>query len=444
MLLAAAVLLLGTADASEVSPNRVSPIVEAVRDAGPSVVNIHGHKSVTHDAEGRAVTPRQVNGMGTGVVIDPRGFILTNYHVVDGVRRINVTLEDGQTYIAKVVAHDTATDLAVIRIRTGKSMPVIRLGSSHDLMIGETVLAVGNAYGYEHTVTRGIVSALHRNVQANENQPYLDLIQTDASINPGNSGGPLLNIDGEMIGVNVAVRAGAQGIGFAIPVNKALEIAANLLSIERLENNWHGIRTASARDPRNGVTVANVSRRSPASVGGLRGGDVLLEIGEVPIARQHDVERSLLGRRAGETVPVLVERNGNPVSLQLKVARLPSKSQSSSSGMTDLQRSTWETLGLVLQQEPSSSFNGLDLPYRGGMRVLKVRPGSSAAARGVQEDDILVRLHRWTTTSNNDIRRIVNNADALASSGSVKFYIVRDGKTYFEELAVRSQRSVRR
>jgi serine protease Do len=151
--------------------------------------------------------------MGTGVVVDARGYVVTNYHVVEGVRRIEVTLASGKTTSASLVSHDPRTDLAVIKVEHDSPLPVITIGTSSDLMIGETVLALGNAYGYEHTVTRGIVSALHRDVEVSRTQRYDDLIQTDASINPGNSGGPLLNINGEMIGINVAVRAGAQGIG---------------------------------------------------------------------------------------------------------------------------------------------------------------------------------------------------------------------------------------
>ncbi len=197
----------------------MTPVVQAVREAAPAVVNIQGQKSVVDPApEGRGVAlPREVNGMGTGVVIDSRGYILTNHHVVDGVHQINVTLEGGQAYVAQLVARDAETDLAVIRIRTPQPLRTIRLGTSDDLMTGESVIALGNAYGYEHTATTGIVSALHRNVQVNETQRYLDLIQTDASINPGNSGGPLMNIDGEMVGLNVAVRAGRRGLGLRFP-----------------------------------------------------------------------------------------------------------------------------------------------------------------------------------------------------------------------------------
>ncbi len=195
---------------------RETPIVKAIQRARGAVVNIRGEKTVVDHgfaavpAPGQTATPdagRRVNGMGTGVVIDARGYIVTNYHVVDGVREILVTQADGRRQVAKLIARDLETDLAVIKIDARTPLPVIPIGTSSDLMTGETVIAVGNAYGYEHTVTRGIVSALHRAVQVSDAQFYDDLIQTDASINPGNSGGPLLNIDGEMIGINVAVRA---------------------------------------------------------------------------------------------------------------------------------------------------------------------------------------------------------------------------------------------
>ncbi|MEE9602231.1 MAG: trypsin-like peptidase domain-containing protein, partial [Thermoguttaceae bacterium] len=185
----------------------MTPIVRAVQGARPSVVNIRGEKTIAAPQTDPSATGRRVNGMGTGVVIDPRGYVVTNYHVVEGVREIRVTLADKRRFTAKLIARDMGTDLAIIKINVGEELPVITFGTSDDLMPGETVVAVGNAYGYEHTVTRGIISALHRGVPVNDAQFYDDLIQVDAAINPGNSGGPLLNSDGEMIGINVAVRA---------------------------------------------------------------------------------------------------------------------------------------------------------------------------------------------------------------------------------------------
>ena len=353
--------------AKAVSPDRLTPIVRAVRGASPSVVNIQGQKSIS-DGKVNSTATRQVNGMGTGVVIDPRGYILTNHHVVDGVRRINVTLHTGQTYVAKVLARDAETDLAVISIRTPGALPVINLGSSQDLMAGETVIAVGNAFGYENTVTTGIISALHRNVQVNETQQYLDLVQTDASINPGNSGGPLLNIDGEMIGVNVAVRAGAQGIGFAIPIDKALDVATQLLSIEELDNHWHGITALSVDGPTGPVTVARVHSNSPARTSGMRRGDLLERIGTVSIRRPIDVERALLGRNTNDSVPVIVRRNDETVKLKLTIANRPGARVARSEQPTDaLEKATWESLGMILDKAPRSALRAANVSYQGGM-----------------------------------------------------------------------------
>jgi serine protease Do len=412
--------------------HRVTPIVRAVRDAAPAVVNIQGQKPVVDAAAptGRGVATREVNGMGTGVVIDPRGYILTNYHVVDGVRQINVTLDGGQAYVAQLVAHDRETDLAVIRIRTPQPLPTITLGTSEDLMTGETVVAVGNAYGYEHTVTSGIVSALHRNVQVNETQQYLDLIQTDASINPGNSGGPLLNL-----GLNVAVRAGAQGIGFAIPVDKALDIATRLLNVERLENHWHGITPLAAEGPTGPVTIARIDRDSPAQAGGLQRGDELKQIGTTSIARPLDVERALLGRRPGDRVPVLVKRGSEEVSLDLVIAAKGGRTRDAEPAGT-FQQATWEAFGLILTPESASTLRGRGLPLDGGMRVVAVKPGSSAAEQGVVKGDILVQIHRWYTTSEEDVQYILNRADAVAKLGTVRFDIVRGNERFFGQLAL--------
>ena len=187
----------------QLSP-RHTPVVRAVQQARPSVVNIQGRKTVRSDTpDPHGVDPfRQVNGMGTGIIIDDRGYILTNYHVVENVDRIQVTLADRREFVAEFIAHDPATDLAIIKIEDSRPLTVIRFGISSDLMPGEPVIAVGNAFGYEHTVTCGIISALHREVQVSATQEYHDLIQTDASINPGNSGGPLIELEtGNVIGI---------------------------------------------------------------------------------------------------------------------------------------------------------------------------------------------------------------------------------------------------
>src|SRR4029453_4282593 len=210
-------------------------------------------------------------------------------------------LDDDRKLIARLVANDPKTDLAIIKIDTKDPLPVIHFGTSCDLMRGEPVIAVGNAYGYEHTVTRGIISALHRSVQVSDEQKYNDLIQTDASINPGNSGGPLMNIDGDVIGINVAVRVGAQGIGFAIPIDEALEVAARLMSTERLEQTTHGIVGKTVCEPAKRQFVGSPLREgSPAGKAGLKSGDVVTAVSGQKVERGLDVELALLGQQPGD------------------------------------------------------------------------------------------------------------------------------------------------
>src|SRR5947209_16279705 len=171
--------------------------------------------------------------MGTDELVDPRGYTVTNQHVVEDVHVIRVRLNDGSTYSARVLARDPDADLALLKIDAGRLLPVMPFGTGKDLMVGETVIAIGNAYGYEHTVTVGVVSALKRDVTLNKEVSYKSLIQTDASINPGNSGGPLLNVNGELVGVNVAIRAGAHGIAFAIPVDSMIRVVTDMFKARR-------------------------------------------------------------------------------------------------------------------------------------------------------------------------------------------------------------------
>ena len=287
--------------------------------------------------------------MGTGVLIDPRGYIITDYHVVDGVREIHVTRADGERHIAKLVARDKDADLAVLKIDCSTPLPVIAIGTSADLMPGETVIAVGNAYGYEHTVTRGIIGALHRSVQVSDAQYYDDLIQTDASINPGNSGGPLLNIDGEMIGINVAVRAGAQGIGFAIPVDRVVAVAANLLGSCNAGKTWIGVESLTDAAPQKGAVVGSIAAGSPAAVAGLAAGDVIVSVGGDPIQRSLDFQRAVLERKPGDALRLAVRRSGGPLSLTLKLVAAPESTRLA-------EQPAWEILGVDLKPISADEF----------------------------------------------------------------------------------------
>jgi serine protease Do len=402
------------ANASEL---RRTEMVRAVEKARPSVVNLRGQKTVREDG----AAAREVNGMGTGVVIDPRGYIITNNHVVEGVRRIEVTLHDGTMLLARVISADPKTDLALIKVDHDEKFPMIRVGTSSDLMIAEPVVAMGNAYGYEHTVTRGIISALHRTVQVSDAQQYDDLIQTDASINPGNSGGPLLNVDGEMIGVNVAVRAGAQGIGFAIPADNAMAVAARLMSIERLDRNWHGVIGKPVESGgKHRLVVDKVVDSSPAASGDLKPGDVITSMG--------DVERALLGRKAGEEVPVVVQRGGKRVELSLVLAV-------KGRGATGPDERVWDTLGMKLAAISTRDLREQLNKYRGGLRVVDVKPDGPARKQGIRTGDILVGMHVWETISLDNVEYILNRPE-ISEIVPVKFYIVRNGETLIGRLPI--------
>lgn len=416
------------------SERRITPIVKAVQQAKGSIVNIHGHKTVAA-VSSVGDSPRQVNGMGTGVVIDPRGYIVTNHHVVEGVRRIQVTLASGETHIARLIAHDRNTDLAVIKIDAKSSLPIIPLGTSEDLMPGETVIAVGNAYGYENSVTRGIISALHRNVQVTDTQRYDDLIQTDASINPGNSGGPLLNIDGEMIGINVAVRVGAQGIGFAIPVNKFLAVTARLMSVERLADKHHGLTGVTKFENERPVfTITGVEPGSPADAAKLKIGDHLAKIGEYEIRNQLDVELALLERSLGEEVRLTVQREGEGDTDLAIVVR----SLSGSSEVSDL---AWSSLGVRVKPMPASEFRKLNSRYQGGLVVVAVRANSPADEQGISAGDILVGMHDWETVSFENLDYVLKSK-IWSQQQMVRFYILRDKETLFGNISVADTRQV--
>lgn len=418
------IFTLASADATrgdELSVRR-SAIVQAYERVKPSVVNIHGRK-LERGANGES---RHVNGMGTGIVIDDRGYLLTNFHVVDGVSQIKVTFSDDTTVIGKIINHDTKSDLAILKIPVNRDLRVAPVGRSHDLLPGEDVIAVGNAYGYTHTVTRGIISALHRAVQVNDAQKYGDLIQTDASINPGNSGGPLLNIHGDMIGINVAVRVGAQGIGFALPIDQAIEIAADLMDASVGKSVNHGmVVSTDFRDDKPHLVVEHVTPSGPSAVAGIQAGDRIVKCNQLAITRRLDLERALIGKKNGDELQLVVFRSGKERTVQVALAQPGQRTQESSA------EKAWRSFGLQLapstkDQAPMLKRHG----YSGGLRVLAVQQDGLGQQSDISRGDILVGLHKWEITSFEDLAYVINNAE-YRKTESPKFYIVRSGDLLF-------------
>jgi len=269
--------------------SRMTPVVAAVTRAAPSVVSVLTEQRQQENPFGGLFRMQEEDesgktSLGSGVIVDPRGLVVTNEHVVAGAARIRVQLSDGRELPATLVGADQSFDLAVLQLDAGgKELPALHIGTATDLMIGETAIAIGNPFGLSHTVTSGVISALHRVVPA-KNRTYEDFIQTDAQINPGNSGGPLLNIHGELIGINTAVHSGGPGIGFAIPVDRARTIVSDLLQFGRVRYGWIGIRPATLQSRRRtvGVVVAEVEASSPAAKAGVVPGDVVTHVGGEP------------------------------------------------------------------------------------------------------------------------------------------------------------------
>lgn len=420
----------------EPDPARLSPIVKATQVADPAVVNIQGHKTIrteTVSYSGESAT-QQVNGMGSGVIIDPRGFILTNLHVVEGVADIDVTLANGKKFAGRMIDHDPQTDLALVKVNSEEPLPVIKMGTSSDLLIGETVIAIGNPFGYSSTVTVGIISQLHRNIPVNGTQEYRNLIQTDASINPGNSGGPLINILGDMIGVNVAVRMGANGIGFAIPVDEALEVASTMIERQRATRQELAMKVGF--DPAVGVVIKSVEKDSVADKAGFKAGDKVVSIGGKEVTRRLDYELALYDVTPDTTLDISVQREGETINdLCLNVVALKKLPESES-----VMERAWQVLGIKATPVDQNEVSRVDSNYHGGMRVTSVRAGSPAAKAGIRNGDILVGILTYETTSPSDLAWILDSKDLRSNQGA-KFYVVRDRETLFGSLRVASSPS---
>src|SRR6184192_2619980 len=329
-----AALLLATLTTGP-SAARRTPLVLAVERARPAVVNINAQEVVrVGGAEdpwslffnGGRARDQVRTSLGSGFVFDERGYVLTNYHVVARGSRIQVSFDDGSDYTARVVGTDPGGDLAVLKIQGERKFPAAPLGTSSDLMLGEPTIAIGNPFGLNQSVSAGVVSALHRPVHA-EGRSYYDFIQTDASINPGNSGGPLVNADGNVIGVCSAVLATGQGIGFAIPIDRALRVARELVKSGGLADTWWGF-DAEAIEKHAGALVTSVDESSPAASAGLKRGDTVLRVDGTPVHDADELRFLLRDVPVGTRVTIGVVRGKENTDLPIAAAPLtPERSE---------------------------------------------------------------------------------------------------------------------
>jgi len=377
--------------------DRESAVVRAVRKVSPVVVNISTEFEVR----------KRTNPLGSGVIIDgKRGFILTNEHVIKKTGTINVVLKDGREFSAQIVGADPDSDLAVLRIASKSPLPDIEMGDSDGIMIGETVFAIGNPFGFSNTVTTGVISATNRSFRVNETV-YHDFIQTDASINPGNSGGPLLNINGELIGVNTAIYAKAQGIGFAIPINKAKKIVSDLIKYGEVVHAWIGI-TVQKIDERLsqylnlsdkiGVLVKKVENNSPAYKTGISNGAIILSIGTTTIYSEKGYQTIMRDFSEGETIVINVLRNGNKKRFAVKATVFPKELA------MDL---AYNLFGIAVENLSIKNRYRYKTDAREGVVISDLHPQSYLARIGASPGDIIRQMNDITINNIKDFEKAV-------------------------------------
>ena len=337
-------------------------------------------------------SPHKQRSLGSGFIISQDGYILTNDHVVDGADEIKVKLSDGREFAGEIRGLDPKLDLALIKIDAGEDLPVARLGDSEEIKVGEWVMAIGNPFGLEQTVTVGIVSAKGRVIGAG---PYDDFIQTDASINPGNSGGPLFNMQGEVIGINTAIVAQGQGIGFAIPVNMAKQIIPQLRDEGRVTRGWLGVTVQALNkelaesfelDTTQGALVNEVIEDSPADKAGLKRGDIIVEYDGKQVDELNDLPRLVAATPVDETVKVKVFRDGKERTIKVKIGRL----DDGEVALAADDEKTGGALGLTVANVTPELVERYSLESDQGILITKIDPEGPAAEANLRVGDLVV------------------------------------------------------
>ncbi len=349
-------------------------------------------------------------GLGSGVIISKDGYILTNNHVVSDADEIQVKLSDKENYTGKVVGRDPNTDLALVKIEPSRDFPAAVLGDSDRLRVGDWVIAIGNPFGLEHTVTAGIVSAKGRVIGSG---PYDDFIQTDASINPGNSGGPLFNLQGEVVGINTAIVASGQGIGFAIPVNMAKEELSQLKEKGKVTRGWLGVQIQGwepglaqkfGLKEERGALVGRVMEGEPAEKAGIQKGDVILEVEGHPIKDTRDLLNTVARLQPGQKVKVVVLREGKEKTLSVGLGERPGDVETAGQPTQPKE----DRLGLTVQDIPAEMAEQMGLEKPEGVLVSAVKPGSPAAKAGLQRGDLIHEMEHQQVRNAQDYHKILS------------------------------------
>ncbi len=406
---------------------RESAVVKAVKKVSPVVVNISAEIEIRHRSNpfsGFGMDPffdsffrdffdpgyerrYKRTSLGSGVIIDgKRGFILTNEHVIEKTGKISVVLKDGREFEAQIVGADPDSDLAVLRIATKEQLPDIEMGSSDDLMIGETVFAIGNPFGFSNTVTTGVISAINRSLRT-EDKVFHSFIQTDASINPGNSGGPLLNINGELIGINTAIYAKAQGIGFAIPINKAKKIISDLIKYGEVILAWIGVTVQDINAELaqylnvpeiKGVLVKKVTAKSPAQSAGIQTGDVILSLGDRTILSAKDYQAAMRSFVAGEAFNIKLKRNEKTLSVSVLSTVFPRELA------MDL---AYSLLGITVENLSRKNKHAYNIHAQEGVMISELNNHAYLARIGARSGDVIHQINDIIIKNVNDFEKTI-------------------------------------
>ncbi|HOW27368.1 MAG TPA: Do family serine endopeptidase [Elusimicrobiota bacterium] len=390
---------------------------------------------------------RKFKGMGSGVIIDAKGYILTNEHVIRDANEIKVTVmdPDEKIYTGKVVGSDSRTDLAVIRIKAGKDFSSLPLADSDKVRVGDWAIAVGSPFGLEHTVTVGVISAVRQSLSI-EGKNFKNLLQTDAAINQGNSGGPLLNIQGEVIGINTAIYAPTgvfAGVGFAIPVNRAREILTDLIEKGKVVRGWMGVEIAPLNDVLSrqfkisdgkGVLINSVMRGSPAEKAGLKRGDVVRQFAGMTVENAESLQDAVAKTPPKKRVQIKIIRQGQEQTLELVTGEMPSGSEPSSSDSDEKQDKTepdteekiWE--GAVLKTSSAALAKRLGAPDSAGVLVMQVRPGSVAEEMELVEGDLILGVNGTPTP---DLTSFLKIAEANSLKKGIVLDVNRQGRPLY-------------
>jgi serine protease Do len=380
--------------------------------------------------EGMPREQRQ-RSLGSGFIINQEGDILTNYHVVSMADDIEVKLSDGRKFKAKVVGKDERTDIALIRIKNAGSLPYVTLGNSEEIRPGDWVMAIGNPFGLEHTVTVGVVSALGRVIGGG---PYAKFIQTDASINPGNSGGPLFNLKGEVIGINTMIHAGGQGIGFAIPINLAKMELPQLASKGMVTRGWLGVSIQDITpelaksfnlSKEKGALITEVFPDSPAAKAGVMRGDIVLSFNNTPVDDPYSLSMAVGSTQPGSEAEMKILRKGEEKTLKIKVGKMEEDKVAQLEEETKEAPAKADKLGLVVRPLRPEDSHRLDVPESTrGVVVTRVEPGSTSEGADIRAGDVILEIDNEAISSIADYHKAVEKV----KKGEVVRLFIKRGK----------------